>query len=377
LNLDPEMFQIRVQDGLRLIVPNHGAAVANAPWDWDKLQYRSRVETLDGLTVSQGFKKFFNLGSGPEELQVSFEDIAYACEDGDAIATLKMDGSLLIRSVHEGQVMLRTRGSFGYEHLENAYEMEIFRAKYPDLFDPTLAPTVSLLLEWTSPANTIVLKYPDPELTLIGGVLHRNLSYLRMQELETLSIVFRTPVVESFELNAAGWEKLNAELETRQDIEGYVVRLRDQQFLVKVKCAPYLTKHALKSSLTTEKLADMYFQQGRPDFRTFCETFKSSFDEETCMWALGAISSLYDGVRELEGIEAHMKEKVASRVNWSRKEAALAGLAEYGQTKRFSLYMNLWDHKAPKGDLVKSVLLQNTKQVELGMFKKGGVDEGA
>lgn len=63
---DPEHFLIREQDGLRLITPKSSAAFDDQIWNPNNLQFRSRVETLDGETVSQGFKKFMNLGQGPE-----------------------------------------------------------------------------------------------------------------------------------------------------------------------------------------------------------------------------------------------------------------------------------------------------------------------
>ncbi len=368
--LNPEFFETWPDGmGLNLIAPAKGGAVGNAPWTKETIKYRSRVETLDGTPVSVGFHKFFNLGTGPDNLQIKVDDIIKECGKG-AIATLKLDGSLLIRSVYGGKVMLRTRGSFGYDHVDNASEMEIFKKGYPRIFDPIWYDSCSLLFEWVSPNNIIVLKYPEPELTLIGAVNHEDLTYFPMSALAIIAKVLGVPLVRYFPLTSDGWEELNASLETNAEIEGYVIRLNGEQDLVKVKCVPYLTKHALKSSLSTEKLADMFFQQGWPSFQAFSEQFISDFDEETYMWALGAISSLYDGVKEFNKIIAHMLENAQTRRGMSRKDAALAGLVEYGQTKRFSAYMNLWEGKVMKDDLYKSILLQVTKQTELGMFTK-------
>lgn len=373
MTLDPEKFDINERDGLRLITPARGTmGLGNAPWTRETLPYRSRVETLDGKVVSQGFKKFFNLSSGPTELQVTLEDIIKAIEHRDAVATLKLDGSLLVRAVHQGKVYLRTRGSFGYEFLDNADEMEEFKTRYPAIFNPSILAGYSVLFEWTSPKNVIVLKYDKPELTLIGAIEHtRELPYvtLRHNGLSFIATLLSVPLIQYFPLDTEGFAKLQLELEASQEIEGYVIRLHNEQTLVKVKCQAYLTKHGLKSTLTSEKLADMWFQQGQPDYKTFCNTFLASFDEETLFWAMGAISSLFDGVKEYNAILDHMRTKVFQRSSWDRKKAALAGLNDYGQTKRFALYMNLWEGKASKGDLLKSILLQSTKQVEIGMFK--------
>lgn len=370
--IDEKLFDQHVSnDGkLVLVIPARSGAVGNAPWTPETIKYRSRVEDSKGQTVSQGFKKFFNLGTGPNGLRVEADQIVRAIAIKDAIATLKIDGSLLIRSVFEGKVMLRTRGSFGYEFLDNADEMELFKTKYPRLFDPGYMASYSLLLEWTSPRNVIVIKYDEPALTLVGGVNHfPYLPYCSMAQLKYIGSLLGVPVVPYFTLDAEGWAKLNAELESNDDIEGYVIRLYREQVLVKVKCLPYLTKHALKSTLSSEKLADMWFQQDQPDFKTFCESFLAAFDEETFMWALGAISNLFEGAKEFQKIISHMGKLAGDRKEWTRKEAAIQGQKDYGTTKRFSLYMNIWEGQMPKTELLKSLLLQCTKQTEIGMFK--------
>lgn len=366
---NPEHFECWPNEsGLNLIIPKHGTAgLGNGPWNKDTIQFRSRMETPEGETVSQGFKKFFNLGTGPESLQISVDDVVKECGKG-AVATLKLDGSLLIRSVFKGKVILRTRGSHSYERLANAAEMDIFRYMYPNLFLPFAYTNYSLLFEWVSPDNVIVLKYPEPALTLIGGVWNHSLRYLTIKELAPVANLIEVPLVEHFNLTTEGWDKLNARLESDQEIEGYVIRLHGEQDLVKVKCLPYLTKHGLKSSLTTEKLADMWFQQGQPDYEIFKLKFIADFDEETFLWAHGAISSLFDGAKEFIRIIEHMGQKAAERRAFTQKDAALAGIAEYGQTKRFAVYMNLWQGKPVKVELLKSILLQNIRQVELGMF---------
>ena len=165
---DPEHFLIREQDGLRLITPKSSAAFDDQIWNPDNLHFRSRVESLDGETVSQGFKKFMNLGQGPDGVRVDTAAVVAACARGDAVATLKIDGSLIVRSVYQGRIILRTRGSFGYEHQDNAFEIEKCAQRYPRLLDPSYRTDSSLLLEWVSPTNVIIFKYDQAELVLDG-----------------------------------------------------------------------------------------------------------------------------------------------------------------------------------------------------------------
>lgn len=134
-----EYFRVTEQDKLRLILPKHSAAVSNEAWTPDNVWLRSRVELVkNDDTVSQGFGKFFNLGQGPDGLRVDAQDIVDAIRAGErVVATHKYDGSCLIRSVYDGKVMFRTRGSLMYTFHEKAEdEIALFCERYPLLNDP-------------------------------------------------------------------------------------------------------------------------------------------------------------------------------------------------------------------------------------------------
>jgi hypothetical protein len=364
-----EAFTYTERDGQVLIVPKHSTVTSNAAWDKDTVWYRSRIEQ-DGVLVSQGFHKFFNLGCGPEALQITVQDIVRACERGDAVATFKMDGSLLIRSVCGGRVILRTRGSFEYSFMKNAHEVEEFKNTIPRLDDPSYYPNHSLLLEWVSPNNQIVIKYPQPSLILVGAVDHSFMSYLKLSQLSLIAEEMGIEVVSNFHLNTQGWEALNKTLESDGEQEGYVIRINGEQDLVKIKCLPYLTKHALKSNLTTEKLVDWYLEMDSPSYQEFTQDFTNRFDEETCMWAMPAISSLFDGIDSFQKTLAHMKKNVGIRKNLSRKDYAIAFKSEYGSTKKFAAAMRLYEDREIDKSILKSLILQHTKQVELSMFNE-------
>lgn len=363
-------FQITEKGNLRLIVPNKVAAVSNAAWTRDNLWHRSRVETLDGETVSQSFGKFFNLGMGPEGFNYTTDDIAVACQNRDAIATLKVDGSTLIRSVYNDTVMFRTRGSFGYEFLDNADEIPEFCKRYPQLADPTMYRNYSLLFEWVSPRNVIVIKYPEPELHLIGAVLHVNMTYVDMTELGAIARSIKCPLVQNFRMDEKGWESLQGTLEKNNDIEGYVIRMHNEQTLVKVKCAPYLTKHALKSNLTTEKLTDLWLDWSEPNYLDYIAHFRETFDEETAWWAMPVISKFFDGVREFSRMRDHLHALVAKNRELPRKEFALLMQQNYGTTKKMAYAMLQYSGQPVKRDLLKSLVLQCTQQEELGILNE-------
>lgn len=358
---DPEHFLIREQDNLRLITPKSSAAFDDQIWNPGNLQFRSRVETLDGETVSQGFKKFMNLGQGPDGVKVDTAAVVAACARGDAVATLKIDGSLIVRSVYQGRIILRTRGSFGYEHQDNAFEIEKCVQRYPRLLDPSYRPDISLLLEWVSPTNVIIFKYDEAELILVSSIRHDDFQYLQLHELQTIVADLGMALVEFFRLDQNGWADLYASLATDTDKEGYVIRINHEQDLVKVKCAPYLAKHAFKYNMSAGKLVDMWLQTGRPSEQVFVEQLTHQFDEETIMWALPFIANLFGWVRTVTEHAAEVEQRVDQLRHVPRKDFAIQMKAALS-SRDFSLAMMFWDRKDINDRLMRQMLEQESAE---------------
>jgi hypothetical protein len=357
--MNDQHFRTYEQNWLRLICPGYEQH-RDEVWTPDTLWYRSRVETLGGTLVSQGFGKFFNLGMGPEWCRTTAEDIATAITKGDAWASLKLDGSLLIRSVYGGQVMFRTRESLGYEQQPNASEVgDIFVVKSPKLLDPELYAQHSLLFEWTTPSNQIVLKYDEPRLTLVGAVNHATMRYERFQWLEEVRAHLDVPLTPHWRLDRAGFEDLMHSLETRTDVEGWVVRLHDEQRLVKIKCAPYLLKHRLRFHLTDDSLVDMWLTSGRPTREQFMQSFRTTFDEEILMWALPKILELFDKIDDFNtstAIALHIAHK-AKDDGVSRKDFAINMLERHGKGAIFAIHMKLFSGEIIDDSMVKKFLI--------------------
>jgi hypothetical protein len=339
---DPEHFLIREQDDLRLITPKSSAAFDDQIWNPDNLQFRSRVETLDGETVSQGFKKFMNLGQGPDGVKVDTAAVVAACARGDAVATLKIDGSLIVRSVHQGRIVQR----------------------YPRLLDPGYRPDISLLLEWVSPTNVIIFKYDEAELILVDGIRHDNYQYLQLDELQPIAADLGISLVEFFRLDQNGWADLYASLATDKDKEGYVIRINHEQDLVKVKCAPYLAKHAFKYNMSTGKLVDMWLHAERPSEQVFVEQLTHQFDEETIMWALPFIANLFSWVRAVTEHAAEIEQKVDQLRHLPRKDFAIQMKAELS-SRDFSLAMLFWDKRDINDRLMRQMLEQESTEAEV------------
>ena len=377
----PDQFRV-VENGLpgdKLITPSF--ACNNSTWkDWSLRWLRSLHIDENNRIVSLGFCKFLNIEEGSNEYQVTQKDLLNAV-GSDMYATLKIDGSMLCRYVRDGEVCWRTRGSLQVG-LDNKFELQQFFHDYPKLVDPTFYSDVSLLFEWVSPENRIVLAYPEPDLYLVGGVRYdRNVPWwdaspalFTMPQLVEVSEDCGVQLPQWYKLNnVAEITKLINDLQTDNEIEGFVIRFANCQRMVKLKTEHYFTLHALRSLLTTAKLVDLWLQWGRPNFAQYTEQFVKAHDYDSWQWALPAVSAMYDGVKVALNIFDHLTQFVADLKHLTRKDFALLAQQKYDGLKLATCF-NLLDGRKESDDFWKKMILQNCKQCEMRMFKEDTVE---
>ncbi len=381
IELDTEQFKVAEKDGLRLVIPQHSAAVSNEAWSRGNLWWRSRVESVkNGDTVSQGFGKFFNLGQGPDGLRIDAETILTAIRANQrVVATLKYDGSCLIRSVYRGEVMFRTRGSFSYEYHDNANnEMGIFLDKYPKLLDPTWQADKSLLFEWLTPNFQIVIKYEEPDLRLLGAVDHghrhfSHLRYLTMEELECISTESGIPLIEYHVIDSVqGWHHFYRDVVDHREIEGYVLRLNNEQDLVKVKATPYLTKHGVKSNLSFKSMVEFWLQHGQEAiYVSILGQLEKLYDEEVVMWALPFVDNLFVAVEGWMSALSDIEKNVNERRHWARKDFAIEMQKVYADDRaKFAIAMQLWQDKPIEDKMIRNFMMKYDQGIK-GQFSQG------
>jgi hypothetical protein len=165
-------FKQDSQDGLTLVCPKRNV------WDWDPEErfLRSVVVDSDGYVVSCSWPKFGNYGEFLEDTGKLKEDL----ETGAPVRfSHKEDGSLCIRSVINGKVVMRSRGTlFADERGEDGTEsfrerfFRVAQNKYPKLLDKDWMTDRSLLFEYVSPSNLVVVQYKEEDLVFIGFVDH-------------------------------------------------------------------------------------------------------------------------------------------------------------------------------------------------------------
>lgn len=241
--------------------------LAGVTWTKENSRFRSViVRQFDNLVISQGFRKFTNFGEQP--LFEPWEESFWPCE-----ARLKLDGSLFIVSKYNGELIIRTRGSTDTVTMKNADEVSAFIKQYPKAFDNELlnSECYSLLFEWTSPKNIIVLKEHEvPTLTLIGMAEHLTAEYPTQDFLDDLAITIGVGRPQKYIFDS--YNELVKTVKPWTDSEGVVMFSSDYQVLKKIKADRYCYLHKLASGFATiNGILDAYFSA--PELYSTVEEF--------------------------------------------------------------------------------------------------------
>ena len=339
---------------VHLIQPQH----IGTQWRQNNKHMRSVVVNYEGEVISAGFPKFTNWGENPEHFPVP-------TSLRNCTVMEKLDGSLLIVSKYKGQYILRTRGTVDASTMANGHELELFKEKFlkslthdtPDTWN------VSILFEWVSPINKIVLNYGDePDWYVVGIVHHSDYSLYSQEDLDmwAKNKGFKRPSTYTF----TDVNDLLQNVEQWKGKEGVCVYSKNDQTIHKVKGAWYLALHHMKSELSNiEKVLDVWLEQGMPDYNTFYNYIFTTFDFELAEQVKGMISRIVDGKKEVDKIVDGMNDFVNNRLRSlsTRKEQAQLVISSYGETNRASFLFKLLDGKSLGKEEYKKLMFQVLK----------------
>lgn len=367
--IDREQFMVHQHllngEVLWLVQPQH----IGAKWTQQNKIFRSSLWNNDGELVSAGFPKFTNWGENPQNFPVP-------TTLRNTTVVEKLDGSLLIVSKYKGQYILRTRGTSDATRLDNGHELEIFKQTIlPKLEAATYVNgkpipamsgdtwKVSLLFEWVSPAQKIILNYgANPDWYLVGIVGHTQYDLVNQESLDEFATHWKLkrPVTYTF----PSFEDLMAKVEQWKGKEGVCVYSDNGQTIHKVKSAWYLALHRMKEEFgSIDKLIDMWFTWDCPDYSTTEEMIVNQFDWELFQTIRGDISRICDAWKEVRKIEqgfyAFVMETLQPLPN--RKAQAEKVISAYGQTNRASFVFKILDGKHISRDDQKKLLYQCLK----------------
>jgi hypothetical protein len=330
--------------------------IAFPKWTPENLMYRSSIWNQAGEPVSLSFKKFFNEGEAPELYPNPLD-----FKDWKAIE--KIDGSALIVSDYRGEKIFRTRGTFDARGMEkNGHEIDLLIEKYPKAFNPILIGNVTLIYEWVSPLNKIVIQYNEPDIYLVGAIDHNNYSLYHQHTLDFWAKQWGVKRPQIFEFKTI--KEASETVKQFQGKEGIVLYYNDDQNMIKMKGDWYLLRHKLKSELSSfEKLVDYYFQMDCPRYDEFHKSIGEFLDFETANSMRGDISRIVDGMREVGKIETGMYNFINDKVLFlpTRKEQALKIKDAYGDTNRASYLFCLLDDHPLDAEQKKKLLFQVLK----------------
>lgn len=376
----PDSFEILKEKNGELLI---GPSIMGKWKCWEDRWLRSLHISNDGSIISVGMPKFFNLNEGElgSNYNVNLQEIV---KSGQVCYSEKLDGSLIIKYIHNEEVRFRTRGSLEIGLESWAKDVEIFKQKYPRLFDPICgSSSLCLLMEYVSPSNRIVIPYAEPDLYGLAVVQFPQdkcwwegaLSEIKLLPFSVSNAIFKNvhniPVKPQTHLIATpeNISHLIHKISKSNDIEGIVLRLDKETRLVKIKADPYLAKHALRSNLNTSTMIDLWLQTAGFDYQQFIEYFEKNYDYETMIYSIPIISAMFDGIREWFNQKDHLENFV-----WSNKELSRKDFAVLAQ-KRFvgynlSICFLMLDNREIPQDLIKKMILQKTKWVDKSMFVK-------
>jgi hypothetical protein len=342
---------------VHLIQPQH----IGTKWRQDNKHMRSVVVNYAGEVISAGFPKFTNWGENPDHFPVP--NSLNHCT-----VVEKLDGSLLIVSKHNGKYILRTRGTVDASTMANGHELEIFKEKIlmplvEKMGHPGETWEFSILFEWVSPINKIVLNYGDePDWYLVGMVWHSeyHISTQFMLDSFAKGHNLKRPPTYTF----SGVEDLLKDVDQWRGKEGVVVYSKNDQMLHKVKAMDYLIKHRFKSEATLENTLDLYFNYDKPSYQEFASKLTETFDYECFEMVRGYASQVCDASKEVNKIVDGFKSFIDNqlKVLSTRKEQAQKVISSYSESNRSSMIFSLLDGKTLTTDQHKKLFWQVLKK---------------
>lgn len=334
-------------------------ARAGTTWTKSNIVLRSSVWNSKNELISAGFPKFFNWNENNNL-------IPHPSKLNNTCITEKLDGSLFIVSKYKGEFILRTRGTLNARELDNGYEISEFEKNYLpscNVLNDNDTWDFSLLFEWTSPDNKIIIDYGNkPSWILIGGVYHKDYSLFTQNKLNSIAESFdwKRPKLYSF----PNVDSLLSNINNFKDKEGVVVYSKNDQVLHKCKSTWYLKLHHLKSELSSvEKLLDVWLNNGKLNYNDFYNFISVNFDFEIAEYCKSNISKICDAYKTTNSILNHMKSFVDNKVRIlkSRKDQANTIMSAYGNTNRSSFVFNILDNKPITNEIFKKLMFQSLK----------------
>lgn len=233
--------------------------------------------------VSLPFPKFFNFIE---------EDCDIKDESKKVVTTNKLDGSLLVVSIYDNDLLLSSKGSMGSWVIHEA--MELIKEKHKNMLKNNKEHT--FMFEYINPKKNPVLCYNDRKLVIVG-MRNKNTG-----EIINPKTAFDT--AEKYKIEHAEIIHDKARIsEVREDIKGKegaegIVGYRKGK-LMKIKTKWYLERHKILSKLTDDKIRGLYFHEKLDDYR---HLFSEDMEEKADKIAQESNEELNELIERVKGV---------------------------------------------------------------------------
>lgn len=200
-------------------------------WNETTMACRGLVLNYHGNIIARPWKKFFNIDQ-PEAPSIPNEEFE---------VYEKMDGSLIIIFVYEGELVIASRGSFVSD--QAFWAREIIDTYYPNILD-YIEEGKTYLCELIHPKNRIVVDYGKSEDLVLLSVIENDGG----GELDMVENSFGCPIVRRYTQY-----KDIASLPEKDNSEGYVIRFRPSNTRLKIKNPRYIAIHRIRFDFSKKR----------------------------------------------------------------------------------------------------------------------------
>lgn len=236
-----------------LLLLKYSKTIWNTGWHNLAKQCRGKVIDLNTRqAVVYPFNKFFNLNEVDE---TKIEKVESLLDGADYISvTDKKDGSAIIITNYNGEVIINTNGEFENEQIKLAKKLFVDKYNY---FYNNVPEGYTFVFELIHPQNRIVLDYGNEQKLYLLAVRNlKTLKLLKYNNLVKIAKQFYLDITESFEFDDLQKFIDKTMKETENIKEGWVFRVikGKTDMMFKLKYQEYFRLSRIKSIPSLKKV---------------------------------------------------------------------------------------------------------------------------
>ena len=257
---------------------------------------------------------------------------------------------MLIISKYKGELIVRTRGTVDARSMPNGHEIDKLIAKYPKVFDnEVLDDGHSILVEWTTPTNIIVLReHNTPTLTLVGIISNRDAVYCEQDILNGIAEEWDIDRPQRYQYNTI--EECILDVDAWRGKEGVVLYSPDGQTLKKIKASEYCELHKICTGIKNVKqVMDLFLAS--PKFTTseaFYKYVETTLDYEIAEKIKGDIENVVAAYKTFVDKFNRLTDVVNDLSHCdSRKEQAMVITSWYQDWRKSCAFLMLDNREIP------------------------------